>query len=659
MKYLTILAAVCLLMVPSVTSAQRDSPQKISPNPNPEGNLINVQSNNAFNNEEFLNNGVISIERHAWFNNQESGRFVNNGYLGVKSRVFNFGQIEISDTGVLENNEWGQFVSGHNLVNRGWIQNRSLFGVNSGSTFDNYGTLDNYYGEYGPGGNLHSVFDNNGTFNNYGGVVNKGGWQNDQDGRLINHQGATFDNWSDGAEDFNGWFLNSKTIENFGAFNNVGVFENYGAIVNHSTFTNDGNLKNADGNTLETATGGTLTNGGIMTNSGTLTFRTGSTFDNTGGRLTNSGGRIESYIDDHYFALVDSKNANFVRGTVNLESGTTFANYANMTITGTLNNAAGMTLENGTGGTLSNDGIMTNNGTLTFRTGSTFDNTGGKLTNASGRIESYIDDYYFALADSSNANFVGGTVNLESGTTFANYANMTATGNLNNAAGMTLENGTGGTLTNNGTLTNDGALVNEGILFNHGTLDNSLEGTLTNNGTIDMFWVGEFTNNGTLNGSGTIIGRYTDHGQTKPGNSAGVMTIDGDYFKVEGSKEIELGGLFDGDGDKALTEHDWLEVTGDAELSGTLDVKLIDGFDLDRGNVFNFLRVGGILSGQYDGLSEGDLVGNFGGQDLFITYRGGDGNDVALFTNAVPEPTTTVLIWTMLAGLGMTGRRRR
>ncbi|MCP4189731.1 MAG: hypothetical protein GY768_03795 [Planctomycetaceae bacterium] len=175
MKYLTILAAVCLLMVPSVTSAQRDSPQKISPNPNPEGNLINVQSNNAFNNEEFLNNGVISIERHAWFNNQESGRFVNNGYLGVKSRVFNFGQIEISDTGVLENNEWGQFVSGHKLVNRGWIQNRSLFGVNSGSTFDNYGTLDNYYGEYGPGGNLHSVFDNNGTFNNYGGVVNKGG----------------------------------------------------------------------------------------------------------------------------------------------------------------------------------------------------------------------------------------------------------------------------------------------------------------------------------------------------------------------------------------------------------------------------------------------------------------------------------------------------
>ena len=86
---------------------------------------------------------------------------------------------------------------------------------------------------------------------------------------------------------------------------------------------------------------------------------------------------------------------------------------------------------------------------------------------------------------------------------------------------------------------------------------------------------------------------------------------------------------------------------------------MIDGFELHRGNVFNFLRVGGTLSGQYEGLDEGALVGNFGGQDLFITYGGmGDGGGVALFTNAVPEPTT-VLIWSMLAGLGMTVRRRR
>ena len=69
---------------------------------------------------------------------------------------------------------------------------------------------------------------------------------------------------------------------------------------------------------------------------------------------------------------------------------------------------------------------------------------------------------------------------------------------------------------------------------------------------------------------------------------------------------------------------------------------------------FNILRVGGTLTGQYDGLDEGSRVDNFSGQDLFITYAGGDGNDVTLFT--VPEPTT-VLIWSMLAGLGFAVRR--
>ncbi|MCH2182141.1 MAG: PEP-CTERM sorting domain-containing protein [Mariniblastus sp.] len=80
----------------------------------------------------------------------------------------------------------------------------------------------------------------------------------------------------------------------------------------------------------------------------------------------------------------------------------------------------------------------------------------------------------------------------------------------------------------------------------------------------------------------------------------------------------------------------------------------------DRNSILKLARtVGGTLSGQYDGLDEGDLVGNFGGQDLFIGYSyGGEFTGVLLYTNAVPEPTT-MLIWSMLAGLGMTVRRRR
>ena len=78
------------------------------------------------------------------------------------------------------------------------------------------------------------------------------------------------------------------------------------------------------------------------------------------------------------------------------------------------------------------------------------------------------------------------------------------------------------------------------------------------------------------------------------------MTIDGDYFKRAGSKHIELGGLFDGDGDKSLTEFDWIGVTGNVELAGLLDVQLIEGFELHPGMSFEFLLVGGTLTGQYD-----------------------------------------------------------
>ena len=60
---------------------------------------------------------------------------------------------------------------------------------------------------------------------------------------------------------------------------------------------------------------------------------------------------------------------------------------------------------------------------------------------------------------------------------------------------------------------------------------------------------------------------------------------------------------------------------------------------------------GDAVSGTFTGLPEGSAVGATG---LYITYVGGDGNDVVLTT--VPEPTSAVL---MLSGLGLLGARRR
>jgi len=202
------------------------------------------------------------------------------------------------------------------------------------------------------------------------------------------------------------------------------------------------------------------------------------------------------------------------------------------------------------------------------------------------------------------------------------------------------------TLNNYGPLLNNGMLNNQddGLLNNVNTLTNNNGGTLNNDGTIDNSNtnLGErgFINNGTYQGTGKIIGSWTDCGTVKPGNSPGVMLVDGSYYKKGGSTEVELGGRYDGDGDRTATKYDWIKITADLELAGDLDVSLIDGFQFSAGDSFLIVTVGGDLTGEYDGLNEGDSVGRFNSDnggilELFITYEGGDGNDIELYTKSV------------------------
>ena len=365
--------------------------------------------------------------------------------------------------------------------------------------------------------------------------------------------------------------------------------------------------------TIQINSGAHLENKAAFNAHATLTNESTGTINNDG-KYSDDLVSFEAAVMENYGTFNNNSGANLVsHGTFLNEGGSTLNNR------GTLNSRY---LRNN--GTLNNSGSWTTpwNGTTTYNYGTLTNKDGGTLTN-----------------DGTLINEPAGTLTNDG--TFDNWSSLTNDGTLtNNNSGRLGNLGWSSTLTNNGTLNNNG------WLWNFGTID-------TTNGTL--------TNYDTISGDGHIKGSYTDYGNTKPGNSAGVMTIDGDYFKVAGSKEIELGGLFDGGGDNALAEFDRIDVTGNVELAGVLHVELIDGFEkrINRGQVFEFLRVGGTLSGQYEGLGEGALVGNFGGQDLFITYGGmGDGGGVALFTNAVPEPTT-VLIWSMLAGLGMTVRRRR
>ena len=130
---------------------------------------------------------------------------------------------------------------------------------------------------------------------------------------------------------------------------------------------------------------------------------------------------------------------------------------------------------------------------------------------------------------------------------------------------------------------------------------------------------------GTLGAEMVGFDLVNDGGTIAPGESPGATQIMGDLTINSGSLAIELGGTTPG------LDFDQLQVTGNATLAGTLDVTLLSGFNLIPETTFEILDIAGTRSGEFVGLGEGALVGNFG-RNLFITYLAGDGNDVALYT---------------------------
>lgn len=126
----------------------------------------------------------------------------------------------------------------------------------------------------------------------------------------------------------------------------------------------------------------------------------------------------------------------------------------------------------------------------------------------------------------------------------------------------------------------------------------------------------------------TLNGDYVSEsfGTYAPGLGAEASSISGDYMPLQASKlEIEIGGVNPG-------EFDQLAVSGDVNLIGSLIIAPLNGFAASPGQRFPVINVGGTLTGTFAGLSEGALVTNLG-EDIFITYTGGDGNDIELYTN--------------------------
>jgi T5SS/PEP-CTERM-associated repeat protein len=231
---------------------------------------------------------------------------------------------------------------------------------------------------------------------------------------------------------------------------------------------------------------------------------------------------------------------------------------------------------------------------------------------------------------------------------------ITADGNLNSFRGI-IEAGQAAIASGGRLFVLEGIFGTTSGTDNAGELllvDTTIDGPVHNAAGSATNIVGDVTYLGEVSGAGAFFGSGTAHfdGGFSPGDSPAVVPFEGSLaYGANNTLFVELGGLADG-------EFDRLEIEGDATLEGALAVALLDAFTPSPGDVFEFLNVAGTLSGEFDGLDEGSLVGNFGGANLFITYAAGDGNDVALFT-PVPEPAAMLLV--MIAATAVVGIRHQ
>lgn len=164
--------------------------------------------------------------------------------------------------------------------------------------------------------------------------------------------------------------------------------------------------------------------------------------------------------------------------------------------------------------------------------------------------------------------------------------------------------------------------------------------------------------NGLLGGNGGTVtaSAVVNNGTVAPGNSTGTLFVVGNYTQnASGTFEANIGGSGIGDFGR-------LSVSGNVTLDGGLDVAMVNDYELETFQHFQILTTSGSLSGTFDGLAEGALVGTFNDLGLFITYdpdglfgTGVDG--VALYS--IPEPAHAAVVLVIVSAVVVLIRRRR
>ncbi len=132
-------------------------------------------------------------------------------------------------------------------------------------------------------------------------------------------------------------------------------------------------------------------------------------------------------------------------------------------------------------------------------------------------------------------------------------------------------------------------------------------------------------NGGTVNGTGTLKGKLQNNGGTvAPGNSPGILTINGAFEQAAGGTlAIQLGGTTAG------ADNDRLHVTFPATLGGTLALSRLNGFSPSAAFSYDYLLYDVGATGAFSSVTGTDagngrtFINTLGGPKATLTVTGG------------------------------------
>jgi hypothetical protein len=426
-------------------------------------------------------------------------------------------------------------------------------------------------------------------------LVNDAVWDNDADGTFVLQPGSSLGGGG-GATAFN----------NGGLFQKVGT----GAVTINLVLNNTGTV-DVQAGTLTLAGGGTssgtfdledssalsvvgaayyLLDGAAVTDTGTL--QVNGTLNVAGAAsvqaLTVNGGTID--VTGALTASSLSLNATLTGpGDVTVSNAFTFTG-GGLTGTGQTFLEGTSTLGGGFFATLS-DRTVNNDGTATFTNGGITVTNNGVWNNDAGgttvlRAGASLGNFFAGPDAAFNNAGLLQTTGGGSPTVGVPLFN-TATGTVQVQSGTTLSLGFfPGPFETAGTVT---VALNATFLVGNYT---QTAGSTTVDGTLSLtnpFISGAAVsvNGGALNGAGTINANVTNAAELTPGDSPGILHINGNYTQTaDGVLNIEIGGLTAG------SQYDRLVVSGSATLNGTLNVILLNGFQPSPGDSFQVLTFG-------------------------------------------------------------------